>query len=95
MSPQILILSLNHHYDNENKTDGLQRFDLSCLIEAIKRSPIDDSQLLIKEENQFKLNGPFRLDNHPDHGFGIHISWKLKKGISKFQTGNHWKIIGG
>ena len=95
MSPQILILSLNYHYDNEDKTDDLQKFDLNCLIEAIKRSPIDNSQLLIKGENKFKLNGPFRLDNHPDHGFGIYISWKLKKGISKFQTGNHWKIIGG
>ena len=89
MSPQILISSLNYHYDNEDKTDDLQKFDLNCLIEAIKRSPIDNSQLLIKGENKFKLNGPFRLDNHPDHELAKKI---LPKGCGAVFT---FEIKGG
>jgi len=95
MSPKILLLALNHHYESGEILDSYQKFDLECLIQAIKRSSIDASQLFTEAEEQRKLNGPFRLDNHPDHGFGIHIFWKLKLGISKFQNGLHWRIIGG
>jgi len=95
LSPRIIILCLNHHYESREMLDDYQKFDFDCLIEAIKRSPIDDSQVFIEKNNKLLLNGPFRLDNHPEYGFGIHISWELKQGISKFQTGNHWRIIGG
>lgn len=95
LSPRMIILCLNHHYESGEILDDYQKFDFNCLIEAIKRSPIDDSQVFIQKDDILHLNGPFRLDNHPDHGFGIHISWELKQAISKFQTGNHWRIIGG
>lgn len=95
LSPRMMILCLNYHYECGETLDDHQRFDFNCLIQAIKRSPIDDSQVFIEDDNKLRLNGPFRLDNHPDHGFGIHINWELKQGISKFQAGNHWKIIGG
>ena len=95
MSPCISLLALNHHYDAGEILDNYQKFDLDCLIEAIQRSPIEASQLFTEVDGQRKLNGPFRLDNHPDHGFGIYMSWKLKLGISKFRNGHHWRIIGG
>ena len=93
MSPKIVIIALNHHHESGDILDTYQKFDFKCLIEALERSNIDCSEVFIKEDNLFELNGPFRLDNHPDHRFGIHISWELKLGISKFQAGNHWKII--
>ena len=95
MSPYMVIMALNHHHESGDILDTYQKFDFECLIEALERSKIDCSEVFIKEDNLFGLNGPFRLDNHPGHGFGIHISWELKLGISKFQAGNHWKIIGG
>jgi len=95
MSPRISLLALNHHYESGEILDNYQKLDLDCLIEAIQRSPIDASQLFTEADGKRKLNGPFRLDNHPDHGFGIYMSWKLKLGISKFQNGLHWRIIGG
>ena len=93
MSPRISLLALNHHYESGEILDNYQKFDLDCLIEAIQRSPIDASQLFTEVDGQRKLNGPFRLDNHPDHGFGIYMSWKLKLGISKFQNGLQPTIV--
>ena len=94
LPPKIIILSLNHHSQTLDSFDEYQRFDFECLIEALKISKIDCSDIFDEEGNNLQLNGPFRLDNHPDHGFGIHISWELKQGISKFRSGKHWKIIG-
>ena len=94
LPPKIIILSLNHHYESSDSFDEYQKEDFECLIEALKLSKIDCSDILDKEGKNLKLNGPFRLDNHPDHGFGIYISWELKQTISEFRNGYHWRIIG-
>tara|TARA_B100001093_G_C26795619_1_gene1000942 strand:- start:476 stop:814 length:339 start_codon:yes stop_codon:yes gene_type:complete len=94
MPPKIIILSLNHHCESLDSFDEYQKFDFECLIAALKTSNIDCSDIFDKEGDSLQSYGPFRLDNHPDHGFGIYISWELKQTISEFRNGYHWRIIG-
>ena len=94
MSPKILLLALNYHYESGENLDFYQKFDLECLLEALEISEIDCSEIISGGRINSQINGPFRLDNHPDYGFGIHISCELKQGISKFRSGKHWRIIG-
>ena len=94
MSPKILLVALNYHYESGENLDFYQKFDLECLLEALEISEIDCSEIISGGRINSQIKGPFRLDNHPDYGFGIHISWELKQGISKFRSGKHWRIIG-
>ena len=94
MSPQILLLALNYHCESRENLDFYQEFDRDCLLKALEISEIDCSEIISEGKINSQINGPFRLDNDPDYGFGIYISWELKQGISKFRSGKHWKIVG-
>ena len=36
MSPKILLLALNYHYESGENLDFYQKFDLECLLEALE-----------------------------------------------------------
>tara|TARA_B110000003_G_scaffold130605_1_gene132727 strand:+ start:4687 stop:5031 length:345 start_codon:yes stop_codon:yes gene_type:complete len=93
LCPEIIVLTLNYYHSTGEICDSHKKFDYDCLIESLKRSKMDTSVIFKKEGGQLILNGPFGLDYHPEYGFGIYNHWEMKITTSKFDSGNHWKII--
>ena len=75
LRPAIILSALNCHYKGRGTFNQTKFFDLNCLTEALRRSPIDASKILPGEGGISMNDGPFRSEYN---GYGSQKSdWKI------------------
>ena len=75
LRPAIILSALNCHYKGRGTFNQTKFFDLDCLTEALRHSPIDASKILPEEGEISMKDGPFGLEYK---GYGSQKSdWKI------------------
>ena len=75
MQPAIIVVVLNFHFEQRGVFNQSRLFDLECFTEAIRRSPIDTSEIF-SEEGKIVINdGPFKSE-FKGMG-GLKSDWKI------------------
>ena len=75
MPPAIMVVVLNFHFKQRGVFNQSRLFDLRCFTEALRRSPIDTSEILSEKEQIVMDGGPFRSE-YKGMG-GMNSDWKI------------------